>query len=113
MVLRVEHSPISKWTHLRPGSDGLFQVTFFDTILNIFFTSEKNINLSMQHYHNCMLVGPTVTIIRPAAENTSGGIELDIDNTDIAELCEQLECDELGKYGKLTLSQRILCYGAF
>ena len=49
-----------------------------------------------------------VTIIRPAVEKTSGGMELDIDNTDIAELCEQVECDELGKYGKLSLPQRIL-----
>ena len=55
-----------------------------------------------------MLEGPTVTIIRPAAGNTSGGIELDIDNTDIAELYEQVECDKLGKYGKCTLPQRIL-----
>ena len=49
-----------------------------------------------------------MTIIRPAAQNTSGGIELDIDNSDLAELCEQVECDELGKYGKLALPQRIL-----
>ena len=35
-----------------------------------------------------MLAGATVTIIRHAAENTSGGIELDIANTDITELCE-------------------------
>ena len=38
-----------------------------------------------------------MTIIRPAAENTSGGIELDIVNTDIADLCEQVEYHELGK----------------
>ena len=55
-----------------------------------------------------MLAGPTVTIIRPAAENNSEGTELDVDNTDIAELCEKVECDELGKYAKLTLPQRIL-----
>ena len=55
-----------------------------------------------------MLAGPTVTIIRPATENTSGGIELDTDNIYIAELCEQVECDKLGKYGRLTLPQRIL-----
>ena len=61
----------------------------------------------MQHYNNGMLAGPTATVTRPA-EHTSGGIELDTDNSDIAELHEQVTHDKLGKYGKLTLTQRIL-----
>ena len=60
----------------------------------------------MQHYNNGMLAEPTATITRPA-EHTSGGIELVIDNSDIAELHEQVQCDELGKYENLTLPQRI------
>ena len=47
MVLRVEHRPNEEVAMLRPGSDGLFQVTFFDTIFLgcSTVTSKKDINV--------------------------------------------------------------------